>query len=108
VKNHLNFNVQHHIPCEEQVTHKNTEKLKEQSTFRDNALDADHGANEFRKKFSWCDTARYERAFEPHKNLLSFLQVLGINRFSSVCDRITEGLHVFTWILENPEYQKIN
>lgn len=76
---------------------------KGKRTFRNNAFNADHGANEFREKFPRRNTARNKRTFKTHKNLLPFLQVLLINATSSICCCIAERLHVLARVLQNPK-----
>ena len=66
-------------------------------------MDANHGANEFRKKVSGSDTARNKGTFKTHKNLLPFLQILWIDAASSVGGCIAECLHILTRVPQNPK-----
>lgn len=74
----------------------------EESTFGNNALDADHGAYELREQFPWSDTARNKRAFKSYENLLPLLQILSVDFVSYFRGGIAERLHVLTWIPKNP------
>ena len=56
-----------HTSCNKKARNNEIAQLKDKKyTFSDNALDADHGADELREKFSWSDAARDKRSFKAY------------------------------------------